>query len=150
MFRRASTRTFDEAWIDDSRERWLERFDYKRAAPIVAIVVDVLEKAIAFFRKRGQLEFALVDDIAVKFRIVRRRLPIKNAADFEVMQMTVEPAHGSLKGVVQGLEREIGRDLDAPPDGGIDVEERNVKAGDKVLHAALQFQGKSSSIRLAG
>jgi hypothetical protein len=63
------------------------------------------------------------------------KAPHENAADFEVMQMTIEPAHGSLKGVVQGLEREVGRDLDAPPDGRIDVEERNVKAGDHVLHS---------------
>src|SRR6202047_5078333 len=76
VFWRATARPFDKAWIDDARERWLERFDHDREAPVVAIVVDVFKKAVAFFRKRGQLEFALADDVAVKFGVVRRRLPI--------------------------------------------------------------------------
>lgn len=126
------------------------------AAPVITIVVDIFEKAIALFCQAGQLEFALVDNVAIKFGVIRRGLAIENATDFEVMQMTVEPAHGSLQGVVQGLEREAGRDLDAPPDGWIDVEERYVKARDHFLQLGCltwlgrQFQGRSSSIRLAG
>ena len=50
VFWRASTGAFYEAGIDDSWERRLPRFDDEREAPVVAIVVDIFEKAIAFLR----------------------------------------------------------------------------------------------------
>src|SRR5262249_57353404 len=94
--------------------------------------------------------------------VLVHRQPVAALGDGELPQVVIEPSHGGLDDVVQGLERDRGRYLDLAPDHRVAVLELDAKSGDLVeavgggaggAHAAslagplFQFQGRSSASR---
>src|SRR5438132_4974125 len=59
--------------------------------------------------------------------LFRRRHPVAPAADLELVQMAVAPTQRDLQHVVQFPEREITRHPQPPPDGRLDLPQRDLE-----------------------
>ena len=138
--------------IDDTRDRRGDGFQHDHAAPVVAVVVNVVEDALAIDDQRRQLDLAPIEHVAV----IGRGRTIHDAPGLEVVQVIIGPAHDDLNDIVQAFEREARRRLDLAPDRRIDIEQGDRDTDDRILHAAnmtrtrFQFEGNSSPILLAG
>jgi hypothetical protein len=149
---RTAPGALDEQRIGDARTHRRDGFQHHDAAPAVAVVVKILEGALAIDEECGQLDLALV----IHLSILGRGHAIHDVSELEVVQVIIGPAHDDLNDVVQAFERHARRRLDPAPDRRIDIEQSDRDTDDLILHAAtlmqsrFQFHGNNSSILLAG
>src|ERR1019366_9984055 len=158
ILRRAAPLTAEELEIEPVRFGGLNALDDDPMLPVVAHVVDIPERlgaAVERFRKFGR---AGALDLASPTGVVGIGDAVDHIIDRELPEVIVEPAHGGLDDLVQGLK--VGRAAhgDAPPDHRLDIGQFDAQDGEvfRAAHAASlaagrsQFQGKSSARRLIG
>src|SRR5215213_3189736 len=91
--------------------------------PVVTEVVLVAELRLLTLDHLAQLVPPLVGHLGT---VIWVRLAVRLAADDELVQVGVGPAHDHLENLVQLGEADVGGDLDSPPDRRLAVHERDL------------------------
>ena len=109
----------------------LDRLYQHLVTPPVAEVVDVAEPRA--FGGRGSAQRQLPLGLYFVVRLVRLRLAVARAANYELVEMHVAPAHGFLNDHVKSLERDGTGHLNAAPYRRFDCLERDPENVDRIL-----------------
>ena len=97
--------------------------------PAVAEVIEVAERLAAGVGQNGGearfpgVERPVVDSVGIGFAPA-------GAADAELVEMRVGPAHGGLDRQMQAIETDVGRHDDASHHLGLDMVERDLQYGE--------------------
>ncbi len=111
----------------------------KEVAPTVSEVILVEEGQRVLVAAMGKMKIShphfggLEGRVVGQTILIELRRAINQAADIELMQMTISPSERSLQHFVQLSEVEADRQLENTADLGFDVEDTNLGAHDEIV-----------------
>ena len=138
VFRRATPGSVQYAGVFNIQSGRHDFFEHDGVLPVITEIVDVVNMCPGGRQDFGKTNLSLCNDVT-RLIICRVGNPVPMPAYQEFVQMGILPPHGDLENPVELSERGLAGEFDAPPDGRLDIEQRDMDAID--IHGSpLRFK----------